>query len=214
MNKLRISNILMAQDRIWKDEFVTGNISMKTAQQKALRGGGNLKGLSVALFAGDLVLTNGSGAYSADSTVLTPVLDKLNGEGTQVPGTSYVYPESGYTLTEVEPEDPENLAPNVIKYSDVNNITEGVHYYEVGLKQSEFGEGSSVKYYTWAKDDNGVKLVEAADSSKAVLTLRYDPDSSVSPIINQSGETLDLVDEIYVVQDIKYAVSVSGTANI
>ena len=143
----------------------------------------------------------------------TPVLDKLNGEGTQVPGTSYVYPESGYTLTEVEPEDPENLASNVIKYSDVNNITEGVHYYEVGLKQSEFGEGSSVKYYTWAKDDNGVKLVETADSSKAVLTLRYDPDSSVSPIINQSGETLDLVDEIYVVQDIKYAVSVSGTAN-
>lgn len=213
MNKLRISNILIAQDRIWKDEFVTGNISMKTAQQKALRGGGNLKGLSVALFAGYLVLTNGSGAYSADSTVPTPVLDKLNGEGTQVPGTSYVYPESGYTLTEVEPEDPENLAPNVIKYSDVNNITEGVHYYEVGLKQSEFGEGSSVKYYTWAKDDNGVKLVETADSSKAVLTLRYDPDSSVSPIINQSGETLDLVDEIYVVQDIKYAVSVSGTAN-
>lgn len=213
MNKLRISNILMAQDRIWKDEFVTGNISMKTTQQKALRGGGNLKGLSVALFAGYLVLTNGSGAYSADSTVPTPVLDKLNGEGTQVPGTSYVYPESGYTLTEVEPEDPENLAPNVIKYSDVNNITEGVHYYEVGLKQSEFGEGSSVKYYTWAKDDNGVKLVETADSSKAVLTLRYDPDSSVSPIINQSGETLDLVDEIYVVQDIKYAVSVSGTAN-
>ena len=158
-------------------------------------------------------MTNGSGAYSADSTVPTPVLDKLNGEGTQVPGTSYVYPESGYTLTEVEPEDPENLAPNVIKYSDVNNITEGVHYYEVGLKQSEFGEGSSVKYYTWAKDDNGVKLVETADSSKAVLTLRYDPDSSVSPIINQSGETLDLVDEIYVVQDIKYAVSVSGTAN-
>lgn len=174
--------------------------------------GGTFKSISVALFAGYLVLSANT-AYAADEAVPTPILDELHNSGTQVPGTSYVYPSSEYTLTEVMPEDPENLAPNIIKYSDPNNITEGVHYYEVGLKNSVFGEGSSEKYYTWAKDSNGVKLVETSDSSQAVLTLKYDPNSSISPIVNQSGESLDLVKEIYVVQDIKNAISASGVIN-
>lgn len=185
---------------------------MESTPPQGFRGGGNLKSFSVALFAGCLVLSANT-VYAADETVPTPILDKLHSSGTQVPGTSYVYPSSEYTLTEVMPEDPENLPPNVIKYSDPNNLTDGVHYYEVGLKNSVFGEGSSEKYYTWAKDSSSVKLVETSDPSNAVLTLRYDPNSSVSPIVNQSGETLDLVDEIYVVQDIKNAISAAGVIN-
>ena len=142
-----------------------------------------------------------------------PVLDGKHSSGETVPGTEHLYPESEYTLTEVTPADTENLAPNVIKYSDPNNLTEGVHYYEIGLKNTEIGTGDSVKYYAWAKDANGVKLVETADSSQAALTLRYDSGNPVTQIVVPSGETLDLVSEIYVAQDIKNIISSRGVIN-
>ena len=173
----------------------------------------DIKRLLVAVIAGSIALSTGAAVQAAEGSVPVPVLDGKHSSGETVPGTEHLYPESEYTLTEVTPADTENLAPNVIKYSDPNNLTEGVHYYEIGLKNTEIGTGDSVKYYAWAKDANGVKLVETADSSQAVLTLRYDSGNPVTQIVVPSGETLDLVSEIYVAQDIKNIISSRGVIN-
>ena len=173
----------------------------------------DIKRLLVAVIAGSIALSTGAAVQAAEGSVPVPVLDGKHSSGETVPGTEHLYPESEYTLTEVTPADTENLAPNVIKYSDPNNLTEGVHYYEIGLKNTEIGTGDSVKYYAWAKDANGVKLVETADSSQAALTLRYDSGNPVTQIVVPSGETLDLVSEIYVAQDIKNIISSRGVIN-
>ena len=173
----------------------------------------DIKRLLVAVIAGSIAFSTGAAVQAAEGSVPVPVLDGKHSSGETVPGTEHLYPESEYTLTEVTPADTENLAPNVIKYSDPNNLTEGVHYYEIGLKNTEIGTGDSVKYYAWAKDANGVKLVETADSSQAVLTLRYDSGNPVTQIVVPSGETLDLVSEIYVAQDIKNIISSRGVIN-
>ena len=173
----------------------------------------DIKRLLVAVIAGSIAFSTGAAVQAAEGSVPVPVLDGKHSSGETVPGTEHLYPESEYTLTEVTPADTEHLAPNVIKYSDPNNLTEGVHYYEIGLKNTEIGTGDSVKYYAWAKDANGVKLVETADSSQAVLTLRYDSGNPVTQIVVPSGETLDLVSEIYVAQDIKNIISSRGVIN-
>ena len=173
----------------------------------------DIKRLLVAVIAGSIAFSTGAAVQAAEGSVPVPVLDGKHSSGETVPGTEHLYPESEYTLTEVTPADTENLAPNVIKYSDPNNLTEGVHYYEIGLKNTEIGTGDSVKYYAWAKDANGVKLVETADSSQAALTLRYDSGNPVTQIVVPSGETLDLVSEIYVAQDIKNIISSRGVIN-
>ena len=173
----------------------------------------DIKRLLVAVIAGSIAFSTGAAVQAAEGSVPVPVLDGKHSSGETVPGTEHLYPESEYTLTEVTLADTENLAPNVIKYSDPNNLTEGVHYYEIGLKNTEIGTGDSVKYYAWAKDANGVKLVETADSSQAVLTLRYDSGNPVTQIVVPSGETLDLVSEIYVAQDIKNIISSRGVIN-
>ena len=58
-----------------------------------------------------------------------PTLDRLNQEGTTIPDTNppQVYPESAYTLTEIENADPENLPQNAITLYDK---TEVIKYYD------------------------------------------------------------------------------------
>ena len=77
--------------------------------------GGGAKPLLLALFAGCVVFTSTSAVYADENSVTVPALDKLHNSGTLIPGTQNTYPASEYTLTEVEPADIENLAPNVIK---------------------------------------------------------------------------------------------------
>lgn len=128
-----------------------------------------------------------------------------------IPDTQSVYPASEYTLVEIQPADTENLAPNVIKIYNPNTVDANVHYYEIGFKQPVYGEGTAEKYYKWAKDENGVKLVETENTADAVLTLKYNPDSAIAPIQNGIGETLAQINEIYVEQDIKNIISARGT---
>ena len=87
----------------------------------------DVKRLLVAVIAGSIALSTGAAVQAAEGSVPVPVLDGKHSSGETVPGTEHLYPESEYTLTEVTPADTENLAPNVIKYSDPNNLTEGVH---------------------------------------------------------------------------------------
>ena len=56
-----------------------------------------------------------------------PTLDKLHSEGTTMPDSSEVYPESAYTLTEIKDADPENLPQNAITLYDK---TEVIKYYD------------------------------------------------------------------------------------
>ena len=208
-------------DKIRKNEYLRICNSPAMAKSLAVTGfaphprlkSPDVKRLLVAVIAGSIAFSTGAAVQAAEGSVPVPVLDGKHSSGETVPGTEHLYPESEYTLTEVTPADTENLAPNVIKYSDPNNLTEGVHYYEIGLKNTEIGTGDSVKYYAWAKDANGVKLVETADSSQAALTLRYDSGNPVTQIVVPSGETLDLVSEIYVAQDIKNIISSRGVIN-
>ena len=96
-----------------------------------------------------------------------PTLDRLNQEGATIPDTNplQVYPESAYTLTEIENADPENLPQNAITLYDKNDDgTVTPKYYTISLKQTEFfdienyGEKLNFKL---EKNDNKYFIVEA-----------------------------------------------------
>ena len=199
-----------------KRKKVQEKITEHTGQQPrpACRlSGGGAKPLLLALFAGCVVFTSTSAVYADENSVTVPALDKLHNSGTLIPGTQNTYPASEYTLTEVEPADIENLAPNVIKIYDPNSGDSEVHYYEIGFKNPVYGEGTEEKYYIWSKDAAGVKLVETQNSADAVLTLKYTPGDTAAPVKNSSGQTIENINEIYIEQDIKNIISAGGTIN-
>ena len=142
-----------------------------------------------------------------------PTLDVLHNSGQTIPVTDEIYPQSEFTFTEITPADPDNLPLNVVKYYDTNAIDNNVHYYRVDLKSSVYGTGQNEKYYKWAKDEKGVKLVPTADASESVLTLKYDDSTYVDKILNASDDEITVVDEIYVSQDIKSAIDNKGVIN-
>lgn len=71
-------------------------------------------------------------AFAAETP--QPTLDIMHNSGAMLTSASDVYPQSEFTFTEVTPADPDNLAPNVVKYYDPNKLDNDVHYYEIGLK--------------------------------------------------------------------------------
>lgn len=97
-------------------------------------------------------------------------------------------------MNEVTPSDTSNLAPNVIKVEN--------RYYEVTLKQTVFGDGSSSKYFKWSKDDAGICLVETNNPSEAALTVLYNSEDTIKPTFQENG-TLASVNKIYLAQDIQ-----------
>ena len=111
-----------------------------------------------------------------------PTLDRLNQEGTTIPDTdpAQVYPESAYTLTEIENADPENLPQNAITLYDKNEDgTVTPKYYLVNLKDSvtNIGEGDSTKYFEWSQNSEGrleLKEVSAPTEGKTTITVKYD----------------------------------------
>ena len=111
-----------------------------------------------------------------------PTLDRLNQEGATIPDTEppQVYPESAYTLTEIENADPENLPQNAITLYDKNEDgTVTPKYYLVNLKDSvtNIGEGDSTKYFEWSQNSEGrleLKEVSAPTEGKTTITVKYD----------------------------------------
>ena len=64
--------------------------------------------------------------YLHENNVTMP--PKLDGEGNVVDGTdNIVFPESGYTLKEVENADPENLPDNTITKYELTDVTKYYH---------------------------------------------------------------------------------------
>ena len=86
-----------------------------------------IKSLCIAAFLSILCLPQINSKAMAQAPV--PTLDRLNQEGATIPDTDppQVYPESAYTLTEIENADPENLPQNAITLYDK---TEVIKYYD------------------------------------------------------------------------------------
>ena len=129
--------------------------------------------------------------------IYTPTLDKLHQSGTTMPDTSEIYPESAYTLTEsaqnaentitlyekteiIRYYDPltgqevakSDLQPD-IEYKEVKTIQTTPKYYQVALKQTEYGSGDGEKYFKWENTENGLILTET-DKANAQITAKYD----------------------------------------
>ena len=132
--------------------------------------------------------------------IYTPTLDKLHQSGTTMPDTSEIYPESAYTLTEsaqnaentitlyekteiIRYYDPltgqevakSDLQPD-IEYKEVKTIQTTPKYYQVALKQTEYGSGDGEKYFKWENTENGLILTET-DKANAQITAKYDTSS-------------------------------------
>ena len=86
-----------------------------------------IKSLCIAAFLSILCLPQINSKAMAQAPV--PTLDRLNQEGATIPDTEppQVYPESAYTLTEIENADPENLPQNAITLYDKTEVTK---YYD------------------------------------------------------------------------------------
>ena len=162
--------------------------------------------LPMALFVGCQTFNPSAVAVEAPK----PTLDILHDSGAIIVSSGEVYPESEFTFSEVVPADVDNLPLNVIKYFDVNNMDDSVHYYEIGLKNSVFGTGSNEKYFKWAKDNNGVKLVATPNQSESVLTIKYDDSTFIDNVLNPAGGTISVIKNVYVGQNIKSSIDNKG----
>lgn len=146
---------------------------------------------------------------------VAPVMDTLHDLGKKLPNTNTSYPSSEYILTEVTPQDVNNLPLNVIKYYSPNNLDNEVHYYEIRLKNPVYGEGETSKYFKWAKDGDSVKLVETTVETDAVLTIKYNAGDTVNKFTTGEGQTIESISEIYLGKDIKGIVgSIGKVGNI
>lgn len=120
------------------------------------------------------------------------------------------YSSSEYTLTEITPEDINNLPANVIKYYNPNTTDKNVHYFEINFKNSVYGEGANSKYFKWSKDGDNVKLVETTNSAEAVLVLKYNDGEEIQGAFVDFNEQLSSVNKEFVAQNIKGIIDAKG----
>ena len=173
--------------------------TLKTLVSKGIcthGGGGCMTKQSILSICSLAVLLSLSTPAQADE-IYTPTLDKLHQSGTTMPDTSEIYPESAYTLTEsaqnaentitlyekteiIRYYDPltgqevakSDLQPD-IEYKEVKTIQTTPKYYQVALKQTEYGSGDGEKYFKWENTENGLILTET-DKANAQITAKYD----------------------------------------
>ena len=121
----------------------------------------------------------------------TPTLDNLAGQEISG-GNGVMYPNSGYSLTEVTPADTENLNDNIIIKYEINSKNETIpHYYEVNLSNTEYGSGAYKIYYNWEKDSGNYVLEEGASAiSNNSIIYEYDPVNSLTRKTNPSGDII------------------------
>ena len=113
-----------------------------------------------------------------------PTLDNLHNQGATIPdsGSVQVYPESAYTLTEIENADPDNLPENAITlYEQNDDGTVTPKYYTVSLKQTAYGDpnGTTTLTYGWEKTEEGTLEFKENPTNPVgqTITYKYDPDS-------------------------------------
>ena len=124
-----------------------------------------------------------------------PTLDNLHNQGATIPDTApaQTYPESAYTLTEIENADPDNLPQNAITLYDKNEDgTVTPKYYLVNLKDSvtNIGSGDTTKYFEWSQNtDTGnleLKEVSTPTEGNTTITYSYNSDSFTQKIEGQT----------------------------
>ena len=124
-----------------------------------------------------------------------PTLDNLHNQGATIPDTApaQTYPESAYTLTEIENADPDNLPQNAITLYDKNEDgTVTPKYYLVNLKDSvtNIGSGDTTKYFEWSQNtDTGnleLKEVSTPTEGNTTITYSYNSDSFAQKIEGQT----------------------------
>src|SRR5574344_548429 len=167
----------------------------------------------------------------------TPTLDALHNAGTTIPNSTTVYPESGYTLTETTDKTLDNVITKyevkpVTRYYDMTTGAEVApearvagttykeiqekdlvpHYYQVNLKQTEYGAG--VNSTTTTLTTQPVKDVEITSKYDTSQT-RFDntTDNSATnysgDYINQTSTTVN----IYQIDKLNKYNFVSGAIN-
>src|SRR5574344_1733761 len=167
----------------------------------------------------------------------TPTLDALHNAGTTMPDSTDIYPESGYTLTETTDKTLDNVITKyevkpVTRYYDMTTGAEVApearvagttykeiqekdlvpHYYQVNLKQTEYGAG--VNSTTTTLTTQPVKDVEITSKYDTSQT-RFDntTDNSATnysgDYINQTSTTVN----IYQIDKLNKYNFVSGAIN-
>ncbi len=106
--------------------------------------------------------------------VINPSTMEKDDEGNPIEGTGEVYPESAYTLTRVD-----TAGENTITKYEYNEETQKFEpvYYELTLKQTEYGEGGNSKYFEWEQNAEGnyeFKEVSTPTEGKTTITAHYD----------------------------------------
>src|SRR5574344_1646031 len=142
----------------------------------------------------------------------TPTLDALHNAGTTIPNSTTVYPESGYTLTETTDKTLDNVITKyevkpVTRYYDMTTGAEVApearvagttykeiqekdlvpHYYQVNLKQTEYGAG--VNSTTTTLTTQPVKDVEITSKYDTSQT-RFD-NTTDNSATNYSGDYIN-----------------------
>ncbi len=135
-----------------------------------------------------------------------PTLDYLHENNVQIPQTEYddegnlvesgsiLAPESAYALTEV-PAGAGGAAPvgdNIITKFNYNSETGEFTpvYYQVSMKQTEYGKGDSSKYYGWGTNESGNKELVETNEETAKIIVKYKSTSSgeyAKEYINQTN---------------------------
>ena len=155
------------------------------------------KSLLCAVMAGVVACGGAASAATLDEVDLTqipldkPTLDylhennvtmppELDGEGKVVDGTdNIIFPESGYTLKEVEDKTLLNVITKYSLDSSANNLTE--HHYQVGLKNNTYGDvnGDSANYYNWTYNDSteGYDFVETTQDNAQIIYKYKSPEA-------------------------------------
>ena len=106
--------------------------------------------------------------------VINPSTMEKDNDGNRIEGTGEVYPESAYTLTRVD-----TAGENTITKYEYNEETQKFEpvYYELTLKQTEYGEGGNSKYFEWEQNSEGdyeFKEVAGPSGDKTTITAHYD----------------------------------------
>ena len=158
-----------------------------------------VKSLCIAAFLSILCIPQINSKAMAQPPV--PTLDRLNKDGVTIPDSDpeQVYPESAYTLTEIENADPENLPQNAITLYDKNEDgTVTPKYYLVNLKDSvtNIGSGDSTKYFEWTQNSKGnleLKEVSAPTEGKTTITAKYDTSNPQNRYPNSSDNSSKII---------------------
>ena len=136
----------------------------------------------------DTAISSNFGGYSY-KPIVAAVLSVLSVSGAAMAAdidTPTLGDDSAYTLERVDSAG-ENTITNYEYDASTGDLT--TTYYQVNLKQKEYGSGDSVKYWGWTTDENGNKTFGEVGESEADVTFRYNTPASSLDRVESSGDS-------------------------